>query len=99
MTHSELQAQVLAECKGLGLWALVIGQGASIAATPGWVDVFVLSPRGGCMAVELKSEDGRRTLNQIKVADLLVKAGIPYRLWRPSDWEAGTVLKELRALR
>jgi hypothetical protein len=95
VNEAELQVQVLRECRRLQLWALTIPDSTRI--TPGWVDVLILGR--GVIAAELKSEDGRRSLSQIHVAQALIRAGIPYRLWRPSDWASGAIIRDLEALR
>lgn len=55
----------------------------------GFVDVVLVSAaRRRVLFVELKSDTGRPSPDQVFVGELLVAAGAEYRLWRPRDWDA-----------
>lgn len=92
MTEAELQQQIIADCHSRGLWALHVPDSRRLPA--GWVDLIILGRRGS-LFVELKSTDGRRSLDQIRVARQLEQAGLTYRLWRPHDYCTGKILAEL----
>jgi hypothetical protein len=47
------------------------------------------------LLVEVKSEDGRRTLDQMACARDVARAGLRYRVWRPSDLAEGRVDEQL----
>jgi hypothetical protein len=52
----------------------------------GWPDLILV--RGArVMAVELKADGKRPTPEQMRVLDLLERAGIDTRVWSPKDWE------------
>jgi len=96
MTEAELQDAVIGLCKLRGLeWFHAYD---SRRSTSGWVDLVIAGGRGA-LFVELKSEDGRRSMAQIKWAHLIMRAGLQYRLWRPADLKDGTIAKELESIR
>lgn len=86
MNHAELQARVIARCKELDLWWCVADP---VRSRAGWPDL-VIAGNGGMLFAELKSEDGRRSLAQVQFSDLLIGLA-EYELWRPEDWENGTI--------
>lgn len=96
MTEAELEAEIANACSNLDIWRHHAPD--SRRGEAGWVDDVILG-RKGALFVENKSEAGRRSLAQIKVANLLVMGGLSYRLWRPSDWQDGTIMKALREIR
>lgn len=96
--HKQLEAQLAQLCRELGLWCW-INTGPAIRQTgSGWVDAVVLGDYGA-LFIELKSSDGRITKAQIKVASLLRRAGLTYRLYLPSDFEHGIVRMDLQQLK
>lgn len=60
----------------------------------GWPDVFLVRERA--MAVELKSERGSVTPEQQFWLAALGKVGIEVHLWRPADWQDGSIERALR---
>jgi hypothetical protein len=96
VTEAELQAAITEICHLKGLWWFHPHD--SRRSNSGWVDLAILG-NGGALFAELKSEDGRRTMAQIRCADRITKAGLQYRLWRPADLKDGTIVKELQAIR
>ena len=53
---------------------------------PGMPDLTLIHPAGhGLIMAELKTERGRMSEAQHRVANALVRNGIEYYLWRPSD--------------
>jgi hypothetical protein len=96
MTHAELQAEVTARCDKKKLWWFHANDHPGNRR--GWVDLVILGRRGGLFA-ELKSADGRRTVEQIRCAHHIAGAGLQYRLWHPADLDDGTIDRELEAIR
>jgi hypothetical protein len=96
VTEAELQAAITEICRLKGLWWFHPYD--SRRSNSGWVDLAILGKRGALFA-ELKSEDGRRTMEQIRCAERITKAGLQYRLWQPADLKDGTIVKELQAIR
>ncbi len=96
MTEAELQDAVIELCQLKGVWWFHPHD--SRRSIRGWVDLVVLGNHGALFA-ELKSEDGRQTMDQIRCAGRITKAGLQYRLWRPADLKDGTIAKELSAIR
>lgn len=106
MTEEELHAEVVKLCRLRDVWCsprnndqrrrVPAGEDprARIAAGAGYVDT-VLIGRAGILFVEEKSDDERRSRQQIRWADRIATAGGMYRLWRPEDLKAGTIADEL----
>jgi hypothetical protein len=61
----------------------------------GWPDLFMVR-REHALAVELKSERGRTTPEQLDWLACLCNAGIETFVWRPADWLDGTIESVLR---
>lgn len=59
----------------------------------GWPDLLAWCP-GRVVAIELKSESGKATPEQLDVLATLAAAGIECRVIRPSDW--GSLVEWLR---
>lgn len=94
MTEAELQAEITKMCDERGLvW---IHAPDARRVRKGWVDLIILGK--GALFVELKSTDGRRSMKQIEMAESLLLAGLPYRLWRPADLGSGVIENELNEL-
>lgn len=96
MTHEQLQKEVISRCDTMRLWWFHANDHP--LNRRGWVDLVILGRNGGLFA-ELKSEDGRRTMDQIRCAGYIAQAGLQYRLWHPGDLDDGTIDKELEAIR
>lgn len=107
MTHAELVEAIAAECKRRRLrcqrtpdLAVVCQRCGTVVRRPvgagpaGWVDLVILGRRSA-LFVEVKSEDGRRTVDQMACARDVATAGLRYRVWRPSDLAAGRITDEL----
>lgn len=61
----------------------------------GWPDLFMVK-NGHAWAVELKSQEGRVTPEQEAWLAVLGRVpGISVAVWRPSDWQDGTVRRAL----
>ena len=95
VNHAELVREIRgrAQARGLTSWPT---PPSTILMEAGWVDLVVLGGRS--LFIEVKSEDGRRTKAQIRMAGALTRAGLAYRLYRPSDLESGTVDADLEAI-
>ena len=81
-----------ASCKGAGFtWRTPVqGDGA------GFCDL-VLVRRRRLLAVELKSDDGLLTGEQIAWLDALAEAGAETFVWRPAHWRSGEIERALKA--
>jgi extradiol dioxygenase family protein len=53
----------------------------------GFVDL-ILYGHGRVIHVELKTDTGQRTHEQVEWQARIERAGMAYRLWRPGDWTA-----------
>lgn len=95
MTEAELQAVVMAECARLGIWCF--HDHSPKRNMPGWPDLVMWS-RGGIIARELKSDQGRLSKEQQLVIATMQRAGLDCRVWRPEDWETGRIHRELLKL-
>ena len=51
----------------------------------GFPDLCIAHPKKGCLFIELKTEKGRLSPDQLKWADALIKSKIEYYVWRPSQ--------------
>jgi hypothetical protein len=61
-----------------------------LSGSPGFPDlVLVRGPR--LVFVELKSQVGRLTKEQLRWQEALLEAGAEHYVWRPMDWLDGTV--------
>lgn len=60
----------------------------------GFVDLVLVRDR--LIAIEVKSERGSLSDDQVDWQRALVSAGVEYHLWRPRDWVDGTVERVLR---
>jgi hypothetical protein len=94
--HKELEAELAGLCGQLGHWCWV-SRHNSMQETAGIVDGLVFG-RHALMFAELKSEDGRRTRAQMRVAAWLVNHGYVYRCYRRADFDNGTVRRDLEEL-
>ena len=91
MRETELQNAVVELARITG-WRTLhvrrsIGKGHRWQTTTslvGWPDLLLWRP-GRIIAAELKSDDGRLTVEQSDVLDSLAVAGIETYVWRPAD--------------
>lgn len=95
ITEAEFQLQVTELADILG-WRFMhvrrsIGKGArwtTATNVVGWCDLFMWHPEHArVIAVELKSEMGKPTPEQVSVLDSLRAAGLETYVWRPSDFD------------
>lgn len=97
MTERELQEQVRAMCRDLGLYCR--HDFDSRRGAPGWPDCVILNMRTGrLMFRELKTETGVLTSQQKAVGYALRAGGHDWDVRRPSDLISGRVGAELAAL-
>lgn len=61
----------------------------------GWPDL-VLCGNARLIFAELKAKRGNMSCAQADWRDALVRAGQEFYLWRPKDWEDGTIERILR---
>lgn len=64
---------------------------------PGLPDLILMGHRGTIWR-ELKNRYGTPTGAQTLVGYLLVGGGQDWKIWRPADWDNGTVRAELEAI-
>ena len=84
MTEAQLLAAVrqLARYRGWWIYHTAISRGSD----SGWPDLAMINPRHRrFLAVELKSEHGKLTPDQISWLDALDQCGIETAVWRPAD--------------
>lgn len=97
MNEAELTAAVLAECRALCLTVFHFPDSMRVTSR-GWPDLAILGPRR-TLYRELKSADGRLTKEQIRTGQLLRGCGFDWAVWRPADWDDGTIARALQGLR
>ena len=103
MTEAELTQAVRALCVRLGLFAFsattyrIPGASARPGSSRGYPDYTIAGP-GGILWRECKSEDGRRSMAQIRWGKQLARAGGDYDVWRPEDLTSGRIARELEAI-
>ena len=93
LTESEFQRQVTDLARMTG-WRCnhtrrTIGKGSrwvTATSVTGWPDLFLYRP-GEHMAVELKTDTGKLTPEQVAVLGDLAASGVETHVWRPSDWD------------
>jgi hypothetical protein len=99
MTEAKLQANVIELARVYG-WLVHHTRPAQrqsgswstpIQGDAGYPDLTLAKP-GSLLLVELKSQRGTRTRDQIRWAQALHPH---YRLWRPADWLAGNIRRAL----
>ena len=83
MTEAELQAEVERQLEAAGVIWHHCPRPELCRGARGWPDLAGYA--GAPFAFELKSEDGRRSRAQERVARAVVESGSIYRLYRPSS--------------
>lgn len=96
MTEAELQRLVAEACDRLGL--LHYHTHDSRRSEPGFPDSVIVGP-GGILFRELKSRDGKLSPEQRRWGSRIERAGGNWAVWRPVDWSAATITRQLLALR
>lgn len=93
MTEGQLQACVTRLCDHLRL--LWYHPADSRRDRAGWPDLVIIGARGRVIFRELKSDDGRHSLKQLRTGRRLLALGHNWATWRPEQWHDGTILAEL----
>lgn len=93
-TEAELQSVIADLAKWLG-YRLQYHTYDSRRSAMGFPDL-VLVGRGRVLFVEVKSDTGQLTKQQIEWYAGLLDNGAEAYIWRPEDWKNGTVEKELK---
>ena len=102
MTEDNLKSRITARAKTRGWKVAHAGKGIAafdktgnpIFVTPmakGWPDLFMLHPKYGALAMELKTEQGEVSSEQYEWLNAFIEAGIPAVIIRPSDLREGRV--------
>jgi len=94
MTEKQLQYLVLELCGWLRLLAYHTHD--SRRSTAGFPDL-VIAGRAVLFA-ELKRDTGRLSPAQIIWGDRLIAVGAWYVVWKPADWQAGTIQSTLKLM-
>jgi hypothetical protein len=103
MSEAELNRAVRLLCERLNLYAFsatsyqIPGASARPGSSKGYPDWTIVGP-GGILFREAKSEDGRRSMSQVKWGKEIERAGGNYAVWRPADLISGLIEQELTAL-
>lgn len=96
MRERELQANVQELCTWLGLRFFHVHD--SRRSQPGFPDLVIVGA-GRVIFRELKAKGGRISPEQRDWIKDLNDAGADVRVWYVADWQAGTIRKELTALK
>ena len=93
MTEAELQERVVEAAKQLGWW--VFHDYDARMNKAGFPDLLMIHPEHGMLWRELKRQNGKATVDQAFVIDMILRAGGDAAVWRPMDWLDGTVEETL----
>ena len=97
MSERDLLLKVQAECEALGLQHHHCHDSRRCEGPRGLPDLVIAGP-GGILFAELKDSDGDTSADQDRWLYMLHRAEVPYAVWRPGDFDAGTVRAVLKAL-
>lgn len=90
-SEARLQRLVIAACHERGL-RLFHSTDSRQDIGRGWPDLVIAHPRTcKIIFVELKNTHGQLHGDQFTWKYILIGAGVPWYLWRPSDWDDGTI--------
>lgn len=98
MSERILTLEVQAEAERLGLLHHWCPDSRRCSGPRGMPDLLLLGP-GGIMLAELKDEDGDTTPSQDAWLYMLHRAGVPYAVWRPENWDNREIQARLQAMR
>ena len=101
MTEDQLLTAVLELAKFAG-WRVChfrpartsMGWKTAIQGHKGWPDLAMVKGKRFLVA-ELKSRNGTTTLEQTFWLRDLLRAGVEVHVWRPADWDLGTIAEAL----
>jgi hypothetical protein len=96
MTEAELFGLVAARCEQLNLRWFHCEDSRRNTCPAGFPDMVIVGH--GILFRELKADGAHAPLSQRRWGEAIKRAGGNWRLWRPSDWENGTIQRELREL-
>jgi hypothetical protein len=96
VTEAHLQAAIEAECGRLGLLHHHNPDSRRVKSS-GFPDSVIVGP-GGILYRELKDKYGRLSPEQRRWGSKITRAGGDWAVWRPADWEDGTITRQLLAL-
>jgi hypothetical protein len=97
VTEDELAAEIITLCRRHGLLVHHCRDSRRCQGTPGLPDLMIVS-RNGILLAELKGRDGDTSADQDAWLYTLHQARVPYAVWRPQDWEAGTIQNYLACI-
>jgi len=90
MTETQLQTAVVKLARMLGF--LVYHTHDSRRSEPGFPDLTMVK-EGRLLFTELKTATGKLTDDQLMWIDALMKTDNEVYVWRPADWDNGTIVK------
>jgi hypothetical protein len=97
MTEAELQAEVMALAARLGLKCLHVREPRREGGDwPGFPDLVIVGRR--VIYRELKMAGKEPSAGQRAWLEILTRAGQDAAVWKPADWPAGDVERELHNL-
>lgn len=98
MTEDRLKANVIDACQKLGFRVAHFrpaltskGYRTAVEGDGAGFPDLVISGHGLVMFVELKSDKGKLSVEQIDWRNSLLANGAEWDLWRPSDWTNGNI--------
>lgn len=98
MRESELNSQISEMCSVLGLRCYhVYNSKRGYVSSRGFPDWVIWGPKGALFR-ECKTESGELTREQKIAGYSMREAGLDWDVWRPSDWWAGLIGKQLRSI-
>lgn len=97
MNERQLTVAIEAECDRLGLLWHHCPDSRRCEGPRGKPDLLTAGPQGILLA-EIKDEDGDTSPSQDAWLYMLHQADVPYAVWRPADWDNGTIKARLRGL-
>ncbi|MFI5068136.1 MAG: hypothetical protein ACHP9Z_29720 [Streptosporangiales bacterium] len=99
----DLNREIRVLCERFGLHAFstttyrIPGASGRPGSSRGFPDWVIAGPRG-VLFREAKSEDGRRSMAQVRWGKVLAAAGGNYAVWRPADLASGLIEHELETI-
>lgn len=94
MTHAELITAITALADARGLPWHYCPDTRRCKGARGWPDLTIIGSWHALFR-EVKTEDGRRTREQIAYGFALTEAGLDYAVWRERDLKSGHIEQEL----
>lgn len=97
MDERALTGKIIRECGRHGLLVHHCPDSRRCTGTPGLPDLIIASVKG-ILVAELKGKDGHTSAMQDLWLYNLHRGGIANGVWRPQDWDDGTIQQALEKL-